>query len=229
MTTTTKNGIQQELLALPGPDTSGGATEPPPVKVTLTTFVDFVIATGTSRVKLVRKAKAQYGTPYDPGRDHWGALRRAIADTHKRGFPAEALDRVVSDQKRQSKRASYERTVDAYKKWAAGKALDWIGQQKGTWTFGRLAVTVNPELGVRLGSTGFNVKLYFKAEELSRRRVETILHLMAIATQVTGANRTPALMDVPRGRFLPQDAVLPDMNILLNGESAGFLQIWDLV
>lgn len=34
--------------------------------VTLTTFMDFVVAAGTRKVTCVRKAKKQYGQGYDP-------------------------------------------------------------------------------------------------------------------------------------------------------------------
>lgn len=44
----------------------------------MTTFVDFVTASGTSRLSKLKQAKKQYGREYDPRHDYYKPLRERI-------------------------------------------------------------------------------------------------------------------------------------------------------
>lgn len=66
-----------------------------PIAISSTTFVDFLLATGTGKLTVVRRAKEQYGEPYDPRKDFWRGLRKGNVDMHETGAPPVTLDRLV--------------------------------------------------------------------------------------------------------------------------------------
>ena len=56
-------------------------------EISMTTFVDFVLATGTKRLTCVKKAKKDYGKKYDPARDFYRLLRDKIMVMHQESKP----------------------------------------------------------------------------------------------------------------------------------------------
>lgn len=48
------------------------------MQISVTTFLDYVAATGTTRLRRVVDAKRTYGEPYNPASDFYGPLRKRI-------------------------------------------------------------------------------------------------------------------------------------------------------
>ena len=209
-----------------GPDVGISAT---PVRISLSTFVDFVMSPGTAKVARARTAKAQYSKDYDPFADYWRGLRRAIEVSHRSGLPTNDLDNVVMSQRNQGKRIAYDRLVRRYRQWIGDRRIEWVGVQAQNWRYGGLEVRVNPELGVRIDRTEHVIKLYFKAEPLSQRKVDAILHLLATTVATQSGAAVAGILDVPRGRLMSYRRPVADMEILLKGEATALRQIWDLV
>ena len=65
--------------------------------VTLTTFVDFIAATGTARITRVRAAKAYYEQGYAPERDFYKQLRDRIENCFASGWSATCLKDALKD------------------------------------------------------------------------------------------------------------------------------------
>ena len=86
------------------------------IEITLTTFIDFVFASGTARITRVRRAKEQYGEPYDPMKDFWRALRVGIVDMHERNANPATLDALLRDLREPKKRHLYPDCIDGYKR-----------------------------------------------------------------------------------------------------------------
>jgi hypothetical protein len=63
--------------------------------ITLTTFLDFVAATGTARVRRVRNAKEIYGQAYEPAHDFYKQLRERIEECFDGGWDSQALKRSL--------------------------------------------------------------------------------------------------------------------------------------
>jgi len=63
--------------------------------ISLTTFVDFVIKSGTPRITYVRKTKQLYGQGYSPARDFWKPLRDRIVEMHSREKPCSVLNDLL--------------------------------------------------------------------------------------------------------------------------------------
>ncbi len=112
-------------------------------EISLTTFVDFVIASGTPRITAVRKAKDLYDQDYNPAFDYWKNLRETIINLHKNGRPKSVLDDLLAEVSPR-KEFNYRRCVESYKRWLGRKSIEWIGCSQVTWDFDTLAVKVNP-------------------------------------------------------------------------------------
>jgi hypothetical protein len=76
--------------------------------ITLTTFVDFVGATGTARLTRVRNAKRFYEEEYAPERDFYKPLRDRIEDCFANGWNARDFRRSLADITDPKKIENYE-------------------------------------------------------------------------------------------------------------------------
>jgi len=85
---------------------------------------------------------------------------------------------------------------------------------------------VNPELLLEIDGQATAVKLYFREAGLRKRRVDTLLHLLDKG--IPGKAR-PAILDVPRGRLIVETVPVPGLDILLEGDAAQFVTMWDLL
>jgi hypothetical protein len=54
-------------------------------QITMTTFLDYIAATGTTRLRRVRDARQQYGQKYDPATDFYGPLRKRVVQVFEQG------------------------------------------------------------------------------------------------------------------------------------------------
>lgn len=201
----------------------------------MTTFVDFVLASGTSRVTVVKRAKAQYQVAYDPAKDFYKLLRESIINAAVQNLDGkETFDSVRSVLRKikAPKLRAYEECIDGYKKWRGQKKIIWrkaVGSESPEWTQGRLVIRVNPELCVFIKGKRYIVKLYFKEEKPSKPQLETMFHLLK---QYERRKRIPiivGILDVRRGRLHSQTREVPGIEPLLTGEAAAFQTIWDQI
>lgn len=199
---------------------------PAPIEISLTTFIDFVFTSGTPKITCVRKAKEQYGAPYDPKKDFWRPLRNGIIHMHERNAKPATLDALLDDLRDPKKRRLYPDCVDGYKRWLGRKNTHWTGITSTDWQYEDLTVSVNPELGLDINSRPHRIKLYFKKEQLTKRRVQTILHLLR-TTAPSAPATTIGILDVPRARLLPFDNAAPGIDALLHGEARSFTTMWN--
>ncbi len=198
-------------------------------KISLTTFVDFVSKSGTTRLTCVRKAKGLYQQEYEPAFDFWKPLRDAIVEMHKHNRPKDTLGNVLAGLTDKNKRNLYPSRIRAYKRWVGRKTIQWAGCDPEIWQHGSLLVRVNPELGVSINGSKYIIKLYFKEECLSKNRVDTMLFLIQSTFSRNHPNATPGILDVPRGKLIRPTRNISDIDALLEGEAAAFIQMWNRV
>jgi len=193
-------------------------------KITLTNFLDFTAATGTGRLTQVRKAKAQDGVPYNPATDYWRRLREQIREEFERGWAgAESLRRVGVSSSDPKKQERYGECVKGLARWTRGKTFGRSRHRTGIWTSGDLTVSINPELTLEIDGQVTAVKLYFRGDPLAKPRVNTLLYLLDKG--IPGKAR-PAILDVPRGKLIVETVRVPDLDIVLEGDAAQFLTMW---
>jgi hypothetical protein len=196
-------------------------------KIGLTKFLDFTSASGTARLTQVRQAMMQDRTRYSPATDFWRPMRDGIRDEFETGWRgADSLRRLRQTTRDSKKHDRYAECVRGLSKWARGKSFGLSKRKSGLWTSGDLTVVVNPELVLEIDGQLTAVKLYFREAGLRKRRVDTLLHLLA--TGLPGKAR-PAILDVPRGRLIVETVSVPGLDILLEGDAAQFSTMWHLL
>ena len=194
------------------------------MNITLTTFIDFVIATPGSKVGVVREARQLYEEGYKPERDYYKGLRDGIASMHRRGSDASDLRRIVSNAA-QRKVDNYQACADGYAKFMGRKRFVWVRTPAVVpWTSGPVEVSVNPELRVAIDGASHAIKLYFKAETLSKTRINTMLYLLRLA--VPDEKVTVGILDTRRGKLVKPTTPVPYVDLLVRGEAASFAEIW---
>lgn len=192
--------------------------------VSLTTFIDFVgAANPTTRISLVKQAKEFYeddGTPYEV-KAHYLALKRALI-AHLTG-DHDAIERCLHDVSAR-RTASYESNVEGFRKWEKEDQPGWIARPtKKVWRSGGLEVVVNPEIAVTVRDQAHTLKLYLKREKLSQRKVEPMLHLMALAV---GQHSKPGILDVRRAKTFTYRGPMAGIDVLLEAEALALAHMW---
>jgi len=200
------------------------------IKISLTTFVDFVSAVGTSRLTRVRKAKEQYKRGYDPRGDFWRQLRLGIIAMHKQEEAKSYLDNIVEKlNPRSNRRFPYQKCIRTYKKWMGRKRFEWFEPGSMHWTHRNLIVLVNPELGLKINGEPHLIKLYFKAEPLSKYKEDVIHHLMRKTPSEADSELKPGILEVQRGKHITQTVDVAGIDALLVAEASAFLEMWNRI
>jgi len=88
---------------------------------------------------------------------------------------------------------------------------------------------VNPDIGLLINDKAHMIKLYFKGEKLTARRVQTMLHLMIAALGESRPDAISAILDVRRGRFHIPGNPIADIDALLAGQAAAFTTMWNQI
>jgi hypothetical protein len=190
------------------------------MRITFTTFIDFVLATPGNRVGVVREARRQYGGGYRPFVDPYGSLRDGIVQAMREGRPPSVLKKLEPPE---DMKESWTECIDGLSKFVGRRKMMWRPCPKRIeWTSSGLSVSVNPELYVVIGGDPHLIKLYFKKDKMSKVRINTMLYLMQ---QTFPGHGTVGMLDLRRGKeFNPP--VPPYCAALLPGEAAAFVEIW---
>lgn len=196
------------------------------MKISMTTFVDFVIARGTSRITRVRKAKEQYSQDYSPARDFYKQIREGIIAVHYDNQPLSSLT-TIANQVGDRKRDLYKECVAGYKKWHGRKKIGSFPIDNATWTHGQLDVNINPELGLSVSGENYLVKLYFKKDNPSGPLLQAALYLLSLHPLCAAGNASPAILDVQAGKLKTPTSNLAGLPALLAGDAVAFSTMWD--
>ena len=198
--------------------------------ISLTQLVDVVSKSGTPKATCVKQIKAQLSERYDPRNDFYKLLREGIADAHSGGHGKPHISSVASQIADPRRMVQYGHLATAYNSWWGRKKISWFVPPRSTWTpaasvFG---VTVNPELGLEINGTRHVVKLYFKADPLSKARVDIITHLMHDELAASNPGTEFSVLDIRKRKL---HTVVPPTGLrsALLGELAYIAALWPLV
>jgi hypothetical protein len=194
------------------------------IDISMTTFVDFVAATGPSRLTVARNAKQSYEKGYDPRTDYWRLLRRAIAKAVENGYDRKTLEGQLDDVTDPKKLANYRDCASAFNAWARKQRLSTMKPRKKSWSSGELEVAVNPELCGEIGGQAHAIKLYLRGEPLSKARSDVAL---ALLQESFGKKTTVGVLDVKRSKLFVPTREIADLDALLHGEAAALVGIWE--
>jgi hypothetical protein len=194
-------------------------------KVSLTTFVDFVLKAGTPKLTVVKTFKDR--DDYDPAADYYKPLRNEIVRMHAAGDPKKVLDAFLATVHAR-KKVNYATAVAGYKKILGKKSIAWFDPPSSMWSCAGIDVSVNPEVGLKIECVDYVLKLYFKRDRLAKNKMEIINHLMAETLTDPKVPRNFGVVDMRNGKLIttPPD---PALMALLKGEAAAFATMLSLV
>jgi hypothetical protein len=194
------------------------------IGISMTTFVDFVAATGPGRLTVARNAKQSYEEGYDPRTDYWRLLRKAIAKAVEKGYDRNALERELDGVTDPKKLANYRQCASAFNGWARKQKPASMKPRKKPWSSGELKVAVNPELCGEVGGQVHAIKLYLRADPLSKARSDVAL---ALLRESFGKRTTVGVLDVKRSKLFVPTREIAGLDALLHGEAAALVGIWE--
>lgn len=194
--------------------------------VTLTTFVDFVAATGTARITRVRAAKQYYAQGYAPERDFYKPLRDRIEARFAAGWSAAEFKKALRDITDTKKIENYEECRAGLTKWVGRKTIVLHPALRGIWRSAGLEVSINPELHADVNGVPHLVKLYLKGEQLSKQKASLILHLL---DKRAPAGTVVGVLDVRRSKLFTPTVSIAGLDALLDAEALAMVALWDAV
>ena len=206
-------------------------------RISLSYFVDFVLKAGTPKLTGVRELKENRDEAYS---DFYKPIREAILDMHRRSGAAsasasegggaadpQALDRFVASLRDERRRRIYPPIVEGYRRFLGQGRMSWFEPPIGAYPVGDVRININPELGLVIDGTPHLIKMYFRGEPLSAKRVAVTLNLVTAALARGAAPGTVfAMLDVRKARLHTLKALNPRLALLLRGEAASFSTIY---
>ncbi len=201
-------------------------------EISLPTFVDFVLASNSERVTVVREAKGQITQGAHAATDLYRPLRESIISAARQNLTSqETRDSLhqVPLHLNEDHAASCDECIIGYERWRTRKQLAWdkkMASRTSTWKQGRMTIRIAPELGVVMNGVPHMVQLYFGEAISSTRRLRPIFHLL-----LRHATKYPqtivGVLDVRRGEFHRDRREVPEGDLLLAADAAAFQTIWD--
>ena len=121
---------------------------------------------------------------------------------------------------------NYEECRKGLSKWVGRKTITPLPALRGTWKSGDLEVSVNPELHADVNGAPHLIKLYFKAEPLSKQKAELILHLLG---KRAPKGTTVGVLDVRRSKLFTPTVSIMGLDALLQSEALALVSLWNSV
>ncbi|AKT42143.1 hypothetical protein [Chondromyces crocatus] len=193
-------------------------------KISMTYFVDFVLKAGTPKLTGVREIKERKDELFT---DFYRQIREAIIDMHRGNKNDRVLDDFLAAQTDERRRRIYPGIVAGYRKLLASGKVTWFDPPVGTCQLGDVSINVNPELGLVIDGKPHLVKMYFRGESLSAKRLTVMLNLLTNGMDGIAAPGTSfAVLDVRKAKLHAPKVPNPRLNTLLRGEAASFATIY---
>lgn len=192
------------------------------IEVSLTQFLDFLACKdATQRQTRARTILKQMDEPYLPGRDLYKDARDAIqtAAGGKINLRTELLP--------PNKLAHYPAIEAGYNKFIGRKVYERRQVKRKYWVGEGIVINVNPELALHRNSRTEYLKLYFKAEKLTKPQAVVAHQIMFEMLVDDPITEGIGIIDVRKGKLVTPPAHLPDTDAatLLQAETAYLRQL----
>lgn len=194
------------------------------IKLSLTEFIDIVSKSGIPKATKVSQIKSR--GEYEPAVDFYKPLREYIIDAHKLNRSRASIDDVMGKIVDGKKLKNYPSVILGYKRWWGRKSFVWFEPISKQYVANGVEVNVNPELGLQFNGERHLIKLYFKPEPLSKKRVSIITHLMeATLRQTCGNLETMSILDIRNAKLLSYERK-PLAGLMIDAELAYIANLW---
>lgn len=198
------------------------------VQISLTDFIEFVSKVGTTKFTKVKEIKKR--PPYHPAFDFWKLLREKIVEVHKEKIDKNTLDDILDVLTDKNKKELYPNIIKQYKSFLGRKKVEWIDPPFQDWKMEDLRIKINPEIGLFINDKPFIIKLYFKAEPLSKAKVDMILLMMEKSLKNGDyEDAVFAVLDINKKKLYEKSSLTEEHLFLLEGEALNFLRIWESI
>ena len=192
-------------------------------KISLTDFVDYSLATGPSQLVKVRELKRREA--YEPAHDYWKQIREWLTD-HEKGVLSLRDVGKLADAVTPGKRENYGEVLRGFKKFVRkrpGSPTKRAAAEE--WKHAGLVVRVNPELCYRTPQGKLCVKMYFKAEPVTKHQAEATLLLMSEALPAYA----PALLSARSGKLTRSNLTKTELDVYLRAQATAFMEMWKAI
>tara|TARA_R110002020_G_scaffold214594_2_gene421647 strand:- start:888 stop:1355 length:468 start_codon:yes stop_codon:yes gene_type:complete len=114
--------------------------------IPLTSFIDFVLKSGSPKMTSAKKIKSQSEEDYNVATDYYKRFREAVQELHKKDLQKATLLKLVGPLP-PNKVENYKKMAEGYKKFLGKKEVKWFKPSRENWKQGNLTIAINPELG----------------------------------------------------------------------------------
>lgn len=196
--------------------------------LSLTDLVDVVSKAGTPKATKVAEVKNR--KPYQPATDFYKPFRDGLIVIHQKGKDKKGLLDLQNSLTDPKKIANYPDVIDGYRKWWGKKTISWFEPPRNTYGHAGIDVAVNPELGLVVDGKRHVIKLYLKADPLTKLRVDLITVLMEVSLRSKcQPDDILALLDVRHGKLFTVSAQLKPTKAVVDAELAYVAALWPSV
>lgn len=197
------------------------------IQISMTEFVNFINASGMTRMTIVANAKAKHeeeeGNPYD----YWKDFKEEVKKQLKRQGTKEDLLEML-ESVRDEVRGNYQEMINGFLRFWKPSRMRWLKPVSHKATIGGVKMIVNPEIGVVWGNRRLMIKLYLKAnEKLDKRHADIVLALMESELRDrVDSDIEFAVLDVRRGKLFNYVNKDPRLGVFLKSEGREFSEMW---
>lgn len=196
------------------------------IKVSMTSFADFVTSDPMGQAAKLRELKRQYQGDYRPSEDFWSRWREGVESVHRSGGGKQALGQIAANAK-DNRQAQFESACTGYAKFWGRRDIEIVrSMNPRVWRWDRLEVKVNPEWMLRLSGRTLVVKLHLKERlKLNQRLANPLLYLLEQEHSDAGADGY-AILDVHRGKLFEAKTLPPDLAAVVRMQASAFIAGW---
>lgn len=196
-------------------------------RISLTDLVDIVSKAGGPKATKVAQVKNR--DEYLPGTDFYKQFRDGVVAIHKsRGSRAD-LSGILSAVVEKVRLSNYPAIIQGYKKWWGKKDLVWFQPPSEIFSRDGVDVSINPELGLVINGERHLIKLYLKAEKLSKNRADLITGLMEVALGGKSPGVVMGVLDVRNSKLFVGTGHGVSIVPMLEAEIAYIAKLWPSV
>lgn len=196
--------------------------------LSLTDLVDVVSKAGTPKATKVAEIKNR--KPYQPATDFYKPFRDGLIDIHQKGKDKKGLLDLLSSLTDPKKISNYPGAIDGYRKWWGKKTVSWFEPPRNIYGHAGIDVAVNPELGLVVDGTRHVIKLYLKADPLTKLRVDLVTVLMEVSLRSKcQPGDVLALLDVRQSKLFTVSAQVKPTRAVVDAELAYVAALWPSV
>jgi len=195
-------------------------------RITLTDLVDIISKSGTHKAKKVKSILER--DDYHPAFDFYKKVRDSIVAYHKGSITKKDFIKVPTHLADLKKEVAYENIVKQYISFLGRKEIEWFVPPTFLYEKDKIAISINPELGLIINGKKHLIKLHFKSEALVKHKIDVITHLMEISLKSKVPAKTiMSVLDIQNRKLISPTVPIDGMTAMVDAELAYIMTIME--